>query len=106
MEKRASFKGHDFLELADYWGIDTEKEDDEIIQEMIQKIEGAVVQLRFLPNSSNEVANDLRSFVQALWTTTQEHDFPESPIWEGLLKIKDDDTFLQFCIPLLRNMWN
>lgn len=97
--KTYRFRGWDYEELAECWGIDLPEGDDQ----RIEAIRDFIVQ-RWAHEHPDykRVVSDVRRFVRAL--RREEIGF-HGPLWDGLLKIRDDFTFLQATTVLLPLMW-
>ena len=89
-------KGIDYLELADVFGIENYINDEEtfilIIKDFLHKY-----------GEDEEIINIARLFVRKL--IENDNVTYKKPLWEGLSKVEDDDTFMGFVIDLLEYMW-
>ncbi|MBA4542875.1 hypothetical protein H1164_08170 [Thermoactinomyces daqus] len=100
----AKFKGWDFIELADHWGLDYEDVEDEyeLIREYIySKMTFDYSASEQRKAEMKQIADDIREYLKSL----SKYETHDKPVWEGLLKVKDDFTFLRFCADLLHHMW-
>lgn len=98
------FKGWDVMELADHWGLSYEGSSDEyeLIRDFIYSkmtFDNSASEQR--KNEMKRVANDLREYLKVL----SKYETPSHPVWEGLLKVENDFTFLRFCADLIHLMW-
>ena len=102
------FKGWDYTELGNAWGILNDEMDD---QEAEATITNYIRKIRIdgmgSPEDSEEnkklksLANDIREFLKALSNCKGY----ETPVWKGMIKIKDDWALAGFTINNLTNMW-
>lgn len=93
------FKGYDWFELCELWGIHGSEEDglaavrEKIQDEMVLAADG----------KSTYVTRDLRNFVAKLALQQEQTD---AVLWTGLYLVKCDWTFLKYCSILLESMWS
>lgn len=96
------FKGRDYEELADRWGINTDavKLLSQFIMDSLRVDDDEVEHL--LP----EVKADMEEFLKALIASKEKHSFG-SGIFIALLMVasEDDTTFAQYFCTLLPHMW-
>lgn len=89
------FKGWDYRELADRFGVELENDEVKELQEFLR---GKCPCLETDP----EVVAACRAYLAAL--APQGH--LEKELWEGLLRVRDDWTFMRHFITLLPCMWS
>ena len=103
--------GFDYYELLEKWGIDTsiycdnvENEDYDLLKLYVNNI--LFKNWDYENNKPSRVAKsaikDIRNFLKAM---TEYYDY-NTPVWEGLLKIEDDFSFLRMFYPLIPYAWN
>lgn len=101
------WKGHDWRELSDKWGLDDGKLDDEEIfdrtTEYIQHAIGKYYDGQ--KDAMKAIAKDVRGYLRAL-TKCAKHCMYCWPLWEGLAKIRNDETLLRYVTILLGCMWS
>lgn len=97
-----AFQGVDWRELSERWGIDFKNDltDDECLNETASYI---IQSVPYKDKRQKKVARDIRSFLKKLikWDNTY-----KTPVWEGLLKVENDETLLTFTYHLLQDMWD
>ena len=96
------FDGYGWEELLECWGL--EGVEAAGLSTIRAHIKSVLDQARNTRNigALASCAKDVRGFLQAL--RSQEVGF-RGPVWNGLLKIRDDYTLLQFVSELLPLMW-
>lgn len=102
------FKGHDYTELADAWGIEHPEESfdddrmllDEIREYIWDAFDDSMQEL------DEDVRKDMVSFLWSLFWEATEICY-QAPLWFALIDIsrQDDFTFVQFFDLLLPEMW-
>ena len=102
-----AFKGHDYQELADWWGIepgDDFLDDRIVIDEMREYIWDALNEEE--SELDADVKKDMMDFLAALYWSAQKLCY-QAPIWKAIWEIgeKDDFTFVQMFDLLLPQMW-
>ena len=106
IELDEEFKGWDYEELADKWGINTDPV--ALLKERIMD------SLCFIPNVENygeeqllpEVKADMEEFLKALIASKEKHSYGSGifiALW--LVASEDDATFAQYFCTLLPHMW-
>lgn len=90
------WKGYDWSELAQRFGLvedlyDCQEED------LLAKIKD------FILKNAIEAEPHLREHLALL---IKHNNTYQTPVWEGLLKIKNNHTFISMCIPLIGLMWD
>lgn len=98
---RYRFKGYDWSELSEKWQL-PEVSDDENLEQTKKVMMRA---LDSFDHQGRTIFLDVRSFVRALAKYSAKIDH-SSPVWEGLLKVQNKDTFVLFAVHLLDCMWN
>lgn len=100
---RSNFKGYDWVELARYFNIETmsdiidpDKECKPLRDFLSSKID--------FDRVDKDTLKICKEFLKKLIKSANNHSY-DGPLWEGLLKIKHDETFMQFFIILLPCMW-
>lgn len=96
IEKR-EFKGYDYTELAEVWGL---------IPDEDSCYEKALYDALFMllgDRADRQKIMDLRNYVRKLARDEYHH---ENMLWCGLSLIKDDWTFVKYCRLLLESMWS
>lgn len=91
----AAFKGIDWSELSERWGLNLELED-HLLSELTIK--------HMLQGEPCELAQDIRAFLEALCKQSENWDYC-SPVWNGLLEVEHDETLIKFTTQLLECMW-
>jgi hypothetical protein len=92
-------KGHDWTELGEYWLICKPSLSDKTAA---QRIKQHLLDVCGTNTALKQTAKDVRTFLRAL--IKQENSY-STPVWKGLLAVKDDETLLKFTIELLECMW-
>ncbi len=99
------FKGFDWTELAERWGLCHDTADEALIFERIREALMDAWCQGFTDNQCDlKIVQDVRNFVNALAKDDRRNGY-SYPLWAGLSKIKHDETFLKFVYELLPNMW-
>lgn len=91
------FKGWDWSELAARFGVAIPDEDDptplaDFLAEWHTKND----------SEKDRIAATCREFLEALVSADPSYN---RPVWEGLVKVKDDDTLIAFMTKLIGWMW-
>ena len=95
------FKGYDWTEIAEYFGIDDNDENSsKAIEEKLKEIHSEMHGLSF--NAHPDVRK-LREFVSLCYKA---EDTYKKPMWKGLSEVKEDGTFIKFMLLLYIEMWN
>ncbi len=107
---KKKFKGGDWTELSERWGIDTENLHDDLVQEETEKYMMAAIGDK---KKRTKVVKDLREFLTKLVETSKQWGDYSQHVWQGLLNIPVDDdkdageeTLIKFTCELLGCMWN
>lgn len=99
MSEVKEFQGIDFTELATRWDIpideSNDKEDEQISSFIYSKI---------LSEDLDKYYNDCVDFLKKLIINSNKHDY-NGPLFEGLLKIQDKETFMLWMARLLPHLW-
>ncbi|MGO4183012.1 hypothetical protein AB4Z17_17630 [Paenibacillus sp. TAF43_2] len=94
-----AFKGLDWTELAVKWGITvSNRNDDEILCDLDKRISYSVSLNEVLESN---VIDDARKFLSSL----TKNEMYKQPLFQGLLAIEDDLTFIKYFRVLLPHMW-
>jgi hypothetical protein len=94
------FKGYDYTELAEYFGVDDcEEVSVKAINENLEKIRCEIGGLSF---NAHPDMNKLREFVSAI---EKQDDTYKKPIWRGLSKVIEDGTFVKLLKLLYLEAW-
>lgn len=93
------FKGWDWCELAEYWGIDMNQDEEQIAKDMEEVIGNAMEEV--WDKKSSQITQDVRNYLKVL----SEYNTYEQPVWKGLLEVEHDLILLNFTMTLFRNMW-
>lgn len=103
MENEYEFEGYDYDELAKSLGITL----DEDSLDLSISITNYLRTLSFYDVNHQEVVDKCRCYLTIHKTLCIEENIYDSyfPVWEGLLKVKDDFTFLQIFADLVGHMW-
>lgn len=88
------FKGFDWTELAGRFGVVIPNDDD--AEPLVVYIES------HLAWEPERICQICREFLDAIVATDPTHN---KSVWEGLTKVKDDETFMRFFIHMLDWMW-
>ena len=98
--------GWDCEELIEHWGLkeELEKHNDKLdgYNVVLQNYISAHMTLFTDDEEMERVANDIRGFLTALIVRERSE---EVYVWEGLLKIEDNFTFLKLAYHLIGMMW-
>ena len=97
------FKGLDWTELEDYFGLNRADPVD-VCFDSISETEPLAEFLKrnCVYPASKRIVEPCRSFLRALSSVRQTHDYP---VWRGLLDVEDDVMFMVLFIRLLPYMW-
>ena len=95
------FEGFDWTELSQAFGLYKESEEDEMT---LKKTRDYLLEHHF-PKASSEVADTIRSYLAALYDRSSKAGKYSTPVWGGLLEVKDDRTLIKYTIILLEYMW-
>jgi hypothetical protein len=105
-----TYKGFDFTEIAQRFGIlpegdleNVEYDDDNIVPLIQDHISQRVRENLHLSTFDSKEEKELREHLTLLIGHGNSY---QTPVWEGLLNVKDTHTFLQMCIPLIGYMWD
>lgn len=91
------FRGWDWTELGARFGVAIRDEDDPA------PLAAWLEEHSRLPDDRKWVARACREFVEALAAADPSYN---KPVWEGLAKVEDDETFMGFVVHLLGWMWS
>lgn len=98
MKKKFNFKGYDWTELADYFGvkifINSTKEAEPLKEFLKSKI--------YCNGVEQNTIKACRAYLKELI----KFNMYSTPLWKGLLKIKHDWTFMIYFIDLVDGMWS
>lgn len=95
------YKGYDWTELGIRFNLLSEKDFESNNYNEDQLLEDMQTYLR--RNADAETVQHLREHL----TLLVEHDNSyKTPVWEGLLNVKDDFTLIRISIPLIPYMWD
>jgi hypothetical protein len=100
-------KGFDWTELGKAFGVDWDGEDEPRLEKELQAILQDISSELTLGTPSKEAKAGVRAvrrFVQKLSKKAARWGY-SAPVWEGVGKVKDDWTFIQFVSHLLTWMW-
>ena len=98
---KREFKGYDWYELRDIWGIRRHRNEEKALAAIREKIEDEMAKVG-QGERGTYVTDDLRRFVAVL---AQQDEQTDQMLWIGLYLIKCDWTFLKYCSILLESMW-
>ena len=102
------FRGHDYVELAEYWELIDDIEDsgtDNNSDELLKKrINAYMFDTLGDKKRMVKVTKILRKFISVLYKQSKKIDY-QYPVWKGLLNVKDDETLIKFTSVLLKGMW-
>lgn len=104
IDRNYVFKGWDWCELSRCFDLEL-MDENEYDMKTLQAFLIEYSRRMFAGNPKEEtdlVVTKCKEFLSKI--AEFEHDFG-SPVWKGLLEVKDDDTFLSFFIDLLPRMW-
>jgi hypothetical protein len=95
------FEGCDWTELAEYFGVDSS--DEESIKVIDEKLIEIVSDIHGMSLKAHPDVTKIREFVTEIERRDSTY---KKPIWKGLLKIREDGTFIKFVSLLYGEMWN
>lgn len=95
------FKGFDWTEIAEYFGVDAG--DEKSSEEIEKKFSDISKEIHGDCFDAHPDVRSLRVFVLMCYKAD---DTYKKPLIHGLLKIKEDGTFLKFMTLLYKEMWN
>ncbi len=97
------FKGYDWTELSEALGVIDDRKNYEMSDiELLRKTKKEFHIFR--PNPDN--VEKCREFIRALLKEERKIGSSAAPVWQGLLEIDDDSTFMQFLYYLLELAWS
>ena len=95
------FKGWDWIEIAEYFGInENDAKSSEAIDDKLETIRMEIGGLSF---DAHPDVIKLKEFVSACYKSD---DTYKKPLWKGLMNIKEDGTFIKFMVLNYKEMWN
>ena len=99
------FKGHDYTELADAWGIEHPEafDDDRVLLDEIREYIWDAFDDR-TQELDLDVMRDMINFLEVLIVEAERICY-KAPVFRSLLEIDDHFTFVQFFDLLLPEMW-
>lgn len=95
-----NFKGYDWTELTECFGLFDKELEDEML---LQKTRNYLVSKHF--SDGDYLAGEIRCFLRMLYQNCLKAQRYNTPIWKGLLDVKDDFTLIKYTIILLDVMW-
>jgi len=97
-----NFRGHDYTELFPHLGITYDDDDyDGDIVALKEKLNSMMGQVYANEDVSEEVFA-IKVYLRAMAETGIDY---WAPVWDGLVEVEDDGTFLQACYALADHMW-
>lgn len=96
-----TYKGFDYSEIAQRFGLLPEGDLENVEYDENNLV--PLIQDHISANMGPETEKELREHLTLLIGHDNTY---QTPVWEGLLKVKDTHTFLQMCIPLIGYMWD
>ncbi len=96
-----NFDGIDWTELSKFFGLFDESDDDETV---LKKTKEYLLENHF-PYANDTVADTIRLFLVALHDRCLKDGRYSTPIWNGLLEVRDNRTLIKYTIILLEHMW-
>lgn len=102
--KKPKFKGYDWTELSEYFGLDIDGEKEQTLKEFIEEIHGLLHNGKKSKKIAERRIKALRKYLKEVVDISFQYGY-EAPVWSGLARIKDDHTFLRFYTALVYHMW-
>ncbi|WP_337100124.1 hypothetical protein [Paenibacillus sp. YIM B09110] len=93
------FKGRDWTELAIRWSIPIDQNEEITLNKVDQIISSVMVDFEVI---NKEVLMDMREFLREFI----KYESYKQPIFEGLMKVEEPNTFIKYYRYLLSQMWN
>lgn len=102
IKHKFKFQGCDWTELCDFWNIKIPKDayDEEERKPLIEFIQSHYD--GYNDKYDEHIIEGCKSYLKALIKNDRCYS---TPLWQGLLQIKDNTTFMQYFIWLLPSMW-
>lgn len=96
--KDIKFSGIDWTELAEYWEIPLDDDDDVLLEKVRTKLNTSPYDKKEFQETVKVMRAYLKAFIKA------DNGYGK-PLWRGLAKIRHNESFLKYCIELLPSMW-
>jgi hypothetical protein len=100
---KIEFKGWDWVEIAPIFGIESGRDEDQLLEELQQKLDDLMMDVIDDKRNGAVQIRQLRKFACAISKNSISYD---APLFKGLCNIKDDATFLKWMAEILGHMWN
>jgi hypothetical protein len=96
------YKGHDYTELFPVLGVEWNDDDPDTDADVFRM---GLVRLQQRSDEGEDISDELnhiRLYLRAMIACEVDC---WGPVWDGLLELEDEFTFLQACISLADHMW-
>lgn len=98
------FKGFEWVELAECWGIAVDDEEEVLAEKIKQHIYSNIDYSRG-EFRDKQMRIDLEDFLEALIEESEEIDY-NTPVYRGILAVESDETFAKWICNNLETLWS